>query len=144
MSRPKVFFDITIAGQPAGRIVFSVGLIPSISCHSCSAILSLRLLKISDACAPERREREDLEWISASRTQSSTESSLASCFREEISLYGLSQVLIHRISMVLEVNPSMETDSLMRTSACATTVQDSFRWPMLVPIQMGLSSLSPP
>ena len=24
MSRPKVFFDITIAGQPAGRIVFSL------------------------------------------------------------------------------------------------------------------------
>lgn len=86
MSRPKVFFDIAIGGQPAGRIVFEVYSILSFLCPSCLMILFLRLLRTSDACALERREREGPEWISALGTQSSIESSLVSCFREEILL----------------------------------------------------------
>ena len=33
MARPKVFFDMTIGGKPAGRIVFEVSTL-SVSCMS--------------------------------------------------------------------------------------------------------------
>ena len=56
----------------------------------------------------------------------------------------MNQALIPRISMDMKVNLSTEISSLMRTSAYATIVLDSFRWPMLVPIRMDLNSSSPP
>ena len=87
MSRPHVFFDVTIGGQPAGRIEFEVVFFEFSYCSS-STILFLRLPRTSAVCALERRERGKRVSISATRTQSSIESSPSSCFREETLLFA--------------------------------------------------------
>merc|ERR1711982_302305 len=87
MATKNVFFDITIGGKPAGRIV-----------RPSEATLSQRPLKTSALSAPEKKD-------SATKALPSTELSLVSCAKEVTS----------PTTTELAVNPSMEPNSLMKT-----------------------------
>merc|ERR1712222_293650 len=99
----KVWFDITIGGEAAGRI--EIGL---------SAKQSPRRWRTLWSWRKSLRAR-------ATKGASSTGSSKISCFRVEI---------LH-VVMALEVAQFTERSLLMRTSSCSTMALAGCRWPTL-------------
>ena len=144
MSRPRVFFDVTIGGQPAGRIEFEV------TCAFCASRIALQRY-----CSQDCRElqmplhgREGkghvgcgslLQELDLPQSDSRLH---APGWRHYRTGRWLPSPL--RISMVMEVSPSTAESSPMRTSVCATTDLVSFPWLTRAPTPTVLSSSSPP
>ena len=82
-------------------------------------------LRTSELCALGRKDSD-------TKDPHSTVSSTTSCVREVTS----------PTTTELEENPSMETNSKMRTSNSSTPDQEFFPWPMLDPTPTEANSLS--
>lgn len=81
MANPRVFFDITIGGKGAGRIVMEVGTLGHVAdvgltiCCSCALMLCHAPLRTSVPCAPARR-------ASATRDRKFTRSKQTAIFND--------------------------------------------------------------
>jgi hypothetical protein len=109
MSNPRVFFDITIGGKAAGRVIFELNALTgwfSVASNLLDKLQYLKLLKISELFALEKEEWENKENPCILRDLASTESFLVLCAKEETS---------PRVT-VPEASLSMETNSRTKTS----------------------------